>query len=247
MPADLEEATPRDAENNDQNPAARPASWDRYQVLRWLVVVAFLAMGGLLLRYVYSQAELQANKNNATSNLAANIKTALMIYAGDNQDYFPDKKTFNHEDEPANSNAAFRKLIASGYVAAEWPFVVKGGAAKADGDISTLGRTLSKGENYYALAKGLRINSDQKLPLVWEAPLSGNWDPIWDSSRKRNQWGSTWSDGTVMVMTVGGSVHPMKIEPVAGGKKGLSRLAPTEAGKNLFQLYPNGDSLGPEW
>ena len=77
--------------------------------------------------------------------------------------------------------------------------------------------------------------------------MSGLWDPIWDNSRKRAEWGSTWSDGSVLVMRVGGSVTFMEIEPKVAGKAGPGRLAPTEKEKNLFQIHPEGDSLAPEW
>lgn len=126
-------------------------------------------------------------------------------------------------------------------------FSVPKGAAQADGDISSPERILSKGENHYALAKGLLATSKASLPLVWEAPLAGHWNPTWDSSRNRAEWGSTWSDGSVLVMTVGGSVSTMKIDRPSPAPKGPGRLAPIEEGKNLFQLETDGDSLGPEW
>jgi hypothetical protein len=238
---------PPEEETGGLEPATGRMPWDRYRALRWLVVLALLVWAGLFMRHMYFQALLKANKRNALSNMAGNIKPALRIYASDNNDFFPDKKTANEAYEPADSNTAFRKLFSSGYVNDEAAFVVKGGAAKADGDTSTLARTLSRGENHYALAKGLRANSNQNLPLVWEASLSGSWDPIWDSSRKRQERGSTWPDGTVMVLRVGGHVSPMKIAPSVDDDEGPGRLAPTEEGKNLFQLYPDGDSLGPEW
>ncbi len=246
MQEDLQNETLRDAGSDGQDPVARRAPWDLDRTLRWLVVVALLVWAGLFVRHMYFQARLQAHKRNALSNMAGNIKTALWIYASDNQDYFPDAET-KREPAPKNSNQAFRRLIENGCVNDEAPFVVKGGAARADNDKSSRERILAKGENHYALAKGLRASSNKYLPLVWEAPLSGSWDPIWDSSRKRKEWGSTWPDGTVLVMTVGGSVTFIEIEPTVAGKKGQGRLAPKEKGQNPFLLKPDGDSLGPEW
>ncbi len=39
----------------------------------------------------------------------------------------------------------------------------------------------------------------------------------------------------------------MKTDHASPEQKGPGKLAPTEEGKNLFQLLPDGDSLGPEW
>ena len=195
---------------------------------------------------MYSQAKLKANKRNALSKMAGPIRGSLMMYSGDHQEFYPDAVT-KQEPAPKNSNQAFRRLIENGYVLDEETFVVKGGAARVDNDMSSPERILAKGENHYALAKGLRPNSNENLPLVWEAPLSGSWDPIWDSSRKRAEWGSTWSDGTVLVLTVSGSVTFMEIESSVAGKEGPGRLVPTKKGPNPFHFKGDGDSLGPEW
>jgi type II secretory pathway pseudopilin PulG len=215
-------------------------------LLSALLVLFLIGIGALLFNHLFPRIKATAAKTHAIQNVASSIKTALMAYGADHQDHFPDASLAG---EPAlqTSNQAFGRLFQGGYENEEAPFVIPKGAAKADGDISKPERILSKGENHYALAKGLLLTSKASLPLVWEAPLAGNWDPIWDSSRKRGEWGSTWSDGSVLVLTVGGSVATMKITRTAPNQKGPGNLAPTDKGQNPFQLKPDGDSLGPEW
>ncbi len=223
----------------------KPHGFTLIELLVVMTIIAVLAAVGFS---AFTKARETANKTNAIQNLAGNIKTALMIYASDNQDNFPDKKAANEAADPADSNAAFRKLIASGYVNDEAPFVIKGGAATADGDTSTSALTLENGECHYSLAKGLTATSNASYPLVWEAPVSGTWDPEWDSALDRNEWGSTWSDGSVLIMTVGGSVATQKIA-VSGSDpsaKGSGKLALTQGTKNSFMLKAsNGDALNP--
>ena len=220
---------------------------ERSKALRGFVVVGFVVWAVLLVAELGQHgAKETAAKTRAIQNLAGPIKTALMVYALDHQDLVPDAPRAG-EPTPQTSNQAFRRLFEGGYLHDERLFSVLDRAAQADGDISSPERILSKGENHYALAKGLLITSKASLPLVWEAPLAGRWNPTWDSSRNRAEWGSTWSDGSVLVMTVGGSISTVKIDRSSPDQKGPGRLAPTEDGKNPFQWHTDGDSLGPEW
>ena len=223
----------------------KPQGFTLIELLVVMTIIAVLAGVGFS---AFTKARETANKTNAIQNIAGNLKTALLTYASDNQDNFPDRKTATETSEPADANAAFRKLIAAGYVNDEAPFVIKGGAAKADGDTSTSDLTLQNGECHYSLAKGLTVTSNASYPLIWEAPVSGTWNPTWDSSLDRNEWGSTWSDGSIIVMNVGGAVTPMKI--AVGGDdpsaKGSGQLAKTQGTKNVFELkQSNGDALNP--
>ncbi len=214
------------------------------------LLIAFGLLIGLLwvASYRYNKfLKESVGKTNAIQSIAGHLKTALMAYAADHHGQFPDAAHVPGNPAPLTSNAALRRLFEAGYLKDEKDFVVRQGAAKADGDTSAPEKILARGENHWALAKGLRSTSNPSLPLVWEAPLAGNWDPIWDSSRKREEWGSTWSDGSVIVMTVAGEVVIIRIAAGAPGEKGPGRLAPTQKRKNLFQLHPDGDSLGPEW
>jgi len=220
-----------------------------FTLIELLVVMTIIAVLAAVGFSAFTKARETANKTNAIQNLSGNLKTALMTYAGDNQDNFPDKKATNEQSDPADSNTAFRKLIASGYVNDENPFTIRGGAAKADGDTSEPAQTLKVGECHYTLAKGLSVTSNASYPLVWEAPVSGNWNPTWDSSLDRNEWGSTWSDGKVLIMSVGGSVQAYAIAAGSANDpsaKGSGQLAKTQGTKNLFELKTaNGDALNP--
>lgn len=218
--------------------------------LRAFVVVGLLAFWTipfLVLLSAERVAKETTAKTRVIQNLSGPIKTALMAYAADHQGQFPDAPELAGNPGPQTSNAAFRRLFEGGYLKDEKAFMVKQGAAQADGDTSAPEKILAKGENHWALAKGLKIPSDERIPLMWEAPLAGNWDPIWDSSRKRAEWGSTWSDRTVILMTVAGNVASIRIKTGELYKKGPGRLAPTEGRTNFFQRHPDGDSLGPEW
>lgn len=223
----------------------KPQGFTLIELLVVMTIIAVLAAVGFS---AFTRAKETANKTNAIQNLAGNLKTAMITYAGDNQDTFPDKKQTGEPADPTDANAAFRKLIASGYVTEEVAFTIKGGAAKADGDTSSSSETLKNGECHYAIAKGVTATSNASYPLVWEAPESGNWNPDWNSSLDRNQWGSTWSDGSVLVMNVGGSVKTEKIS-VSGGdptQKGSGKLAKTQGTKNVFELKATGgDALNP--
>ena len=224
-----------------------PKGFTLIELLVVMTIIAVLAAVGFS---AFTKARETANKTNAIQNVAGNLKTALMTYAGDNQDSFPDAKSGSDQTEPSDSNTAFRKLIASGYVNDEAPFVIRGGAAKVDGDVGDPpGGTeaLKNGECHYALAKGLTVTSNASYPLLWEAPESGKWNPEWNAGADRNEWGSAWSDDSVLVMTVGGSVATIKLAIEAGGKgKAKLKSISDKSTKNIFDLKTtNGDALNP--
>jgi hypothetical protein len=214
--------------------------------LSLFVAVFLIGVVGVILSYLLHYGKGTADRTVAVSNLRQ-TGAALAKYAADHYDFYPDAP-WAGKPTPRTANQAFRRLFEGGYVEDERIFQIPKGAARADGDVSSPVRTLGKDENHWALAKGFLATSKANVPLVWEAPLAGHWNPVWDSSRKRSEWGSTWTDGSVLYLLNSGVVVQSHIEGAPReDKKGIGRLSPRQNTENPFVSIPNGDSLGPEW
>ncbi len=201
--------------------------------------VAVFTVLGLAALEAHKKAKRTREMAEGLSNMN-NIKNAILTYTADGNDRFMDANFPNQDPgPPKNSNEAFRILIKHGYINSEECFTFPGRAAHADGDISSSEKILGPGENLYAMAKGLASTSNASYPVVWEASLEGEWDPVWDSSLPEDSWGSTRDDGTVLVLTVGGSISLERIQVSGPSKdgKGKGRLAPRHGpSKNMFQI-----------
>ena len=219
-----------------------------FTLIELLVVMTIIAVLAGVGFSAFTKARETANKTNAIQNLSANIKNALIAFAGDNNDNFPDA-AIGTDPEPTDANGAFRKLITSGYITDEKAFAVRGTpSAKAnDGDMSSSTEILKEGECHYAMGKGLSATSNANYPLVWEGGESGDdsYNPTWVKG-KREEWGGSWSDGSVLIMNVGGGVTAKKLDLPADAEAGDSATIVKDGTKTLYEARgTGGEGLPP--
>ena len=210
-----------------------------FTLIELLVVMTIIAVLAGVGFSAFTKARETANKTNAIQNMSGNIKNALMGYASDNNDNYPDKQSQGEASAPTTSNDAFRKMIQSGYMTDEKAFAVRGtpSASGNDGDTSSATVILEKEENHYAMGKDLTLTSNANYPLVWEAGSSGDdtYAPQWMKAN-RSEWGGSWSDGSVLIMTVGGGVTSKKLDLAPDAAAGEEATIQKDGTETLFTL-----------
>lgn len=228
---------------------ARPQGFTLIELLVVMTIIAVLATVGFS---AFGKARETANRTAATSNLKQ-IHLALSGYASDNNDAFPDKKGASASDVAAtSSNQAFRKLIP-GYLTDEKTFAVKGtpSAQYNDGNTDTNEYRLAQGENHYAMGADLTAVSNGNFPLVWESGNSGDdsYNPTWLKG-SRDVWGGSWTDGSVLIISVSGGVQQKKLDLPADANDGERATIVKDGQRTVFEQRKNANAnargLAPE-
>lgn len=152
----------------------------------------------------------------------------LHTYAVEHEGRYPDGLT---------ANDAFRFLFKGGYTDDESLFTAPGSPFIVDNDIGVApnyAQALEAGENHWAMVKGLTLNTDGKIPLIFENPKVATWPPQWDvKTPGQDKRGRMWRDATVLVARCDGSV---KMERLAVGESSTATLKAVKDGKNIFEL-----------
>ena len=148
---------------------------------------------------------------------------------------------------PANSNQAFRELFKRRYLQDESIFATPSGEGDPDHDIGTppdFAEALQRGENGWAMSKGMSAAAPGGAPLVFEAPTIAVWPPRWrvvsvsdpgDVERPLGKVVIGRNDGSVASETL---QRPRAFEPVL--------LLPMADGSSAFDLVPSKEMLMPE-
>jgi len=204
-----------------------------FTLIELLVVMTIIAVLAGLGFTAFNRAREQARVTEAIQNLKGNIYTAMLQYANDNNDRFPDRR---QDGTPvADSNEAFRQLFINQYLTDESAFKVGSSPAEIDGDLGlapNYPNALESGENHWEMLAGLRSTDRGSFPMVWENSVSGSWNPTWDPSLSAGAKGRTWSGGRVLVLQVSGKVEPYVVQDL----QAASTLRPQGSGtQNIFQ------------
>ena len=217
-----------------------------FTLIELLVVMTIIAVLATFGFSAFGKAKEMANRTAAIANMKQ-IHLALTSYATDNNDAYPDKKTAT-EPVASSANVAFKRLIPS-YISDEKAFAVKGSPSNTenDGNTETEAEKLKAGENHYAMALGLTSASNSNYPLIWEGGESGDdsYNPTWMKG-KRDEWGGSWSDGSVLIVTVGGSVTQKKLDLPANAEAGEKASIVKDGSNTIFGLRTDGKGLAPE-
>lgn len=228
---------------------AKPHGFTLIELLVVMTIIAVLATVGFS---AFGKARETANRTAATSNMKQ-IHLALSGYASDNNDAFPDKKGASASDVAATtSNEAFRKLIP-GYLTDERTFQVKGSPSSRfnDGNTDSGPDRLAAGENHYAMAADLSATSNGNYPLVWESGVSGDdtYNPSWMKGN-RDVWGGSWTDGSVLIITVSGGVQQKKLDLPNDANEGERATIVKDGQRTIFESRRNANAnargLAPE-
>ena len=170
-------------------------------------------------------------------NNARQIIIAMKAYAGDHNGQYPDA----HESKPQTSNEAFRLLIKNGLIDDERFFGI-GQAGQTDnniGEAPDYAEALQSGENLWAMVKGVTDSSSGSMPLIFQAPIVGQWPPAWNvTSEMREGAGNGYKGGKVIIGRNDGSVMPESLEQAKG--ENLRLVVP------LFDDITAQDVLMPE-
>lgn len=205
-----------------------------------LVGTALLAS---LLVPAYEAVQVRARLLQSATH-ARQIMMAMKSYASDNGGLYPDS---DPRVNPANSNQAFRELFKRRYLQGESIFATPSGEGDPDHDIGTppdFAEALQRGENGWAMSKGMSAAAPGGAPLIFEAPTIAVWPPRWrvvsvsdpgDVERPLGKVVIGRNDGSVASETL---QRPRAFEPVL--------LLPMADGSSAFDLVPSKEMLMPE-
>ncbi len=205
-----------------------------------LVGTALLAS---LLVPAYEAVQVRARLLQSATH-ARQIMMAMKSYASDNGGLYPDA---DPRVNPANSNQAFRELFKRRYLQDESIFATPSGEGDPDHDIGTppdFAEALQRGENGWAMSKGMSAAAPGGAPLIFEAPTIAVWPPRWrvvsvsdpgDVERPLGKVVIGRNDGSVASETL---QRPRAFEPVL--------LLPMADGSSAFDLVPSKEMLMPE-
>ena len=196
-----------------------------------------------LLVPAYEAVQVRARLLQSATH-ARQIMMAMKSYASDNGGLYPDA---DPRVNPANSNQAFRELFKRRYLQDESIFATPSGEGDPDHDIGTppdFAEALQRGENGWAMSKGMSAAAPGGAPLVFEAPTIAVWPPRWrvvsvsdpgDVERPLGKVVIGRNDGSVASETL---QRPRAFEPVL--------LLPMADGSSAFDLVPSKEMLMPE-
>ncbi len=161
---------------------------------------------------------------------------ALKNYSGDHEGRYPEGKT---------ANEALRQLVTKGILEEERYFASSGTFARADNDIGAepyFSKALERGENQWAMTKGLSDKDSGNVPLIFDAPAVKAWPPLWNADRhEMPKKGDVRKGGRVIIGRNDGSVNIEKIEG-----KGLATVAKDSDGQTLFDRFGPHEILDVE-
>jgi hypothetical protein len=196
-----------------------------------------------LLVPAYEAVQVRARLLQSASH-ARQIMMAMKSYASDNGGLYPDA---DPRVNPANSNQAFRELFKRRYLEDERVFATPSGEGHPDNDIGAVpdfSEALERGENGWAMSKGMSAAAPGGAPLIFEAPALAVWPPRWRVVSVSDPGDNERPLGKVVVGRNDGSVaseslqRPRAFEPVS--------LLPSADGSSLFDLVPSKEMLLPD-
>lgn len=175
-----------------------------FTLIELLVVITIIGILATLAPSAITNVINAANQTKALSN-ARNIGMALKTYATDNDGAFPSGET---------AAAAFSKLLpkeagASGYGVNKKQFFVKGSAYSPSSKQQESGdqKTISEGENHWAMMGGLDDAGSGRWPLVFDGPASAEGK----YSGKKSEKGGVWEGKTAILVRLDGSAGKEKL------------------------------------
>ena len=185
----------------------------------------------------------KASMTKAVSN-CRQIDIALRAYASDHDGRYPDAAVAH----PRNSNELFRKLFTEEYLSDERIFGCPMSGAVPDGNIGQppdFLEALKRGENHWAMTKGLTDASPPSMPLVFENPAVATWPPKWNVDEVETpRPGRVWKGGKVIIGFNDGSAEMMPLQSAGGAAVGL---APRADGTPVFpDVHPAPEILNVE-
>ncbi len=177
-----------------------------FTLIELLVVITIIGILATLAPSAITNVINAANQTKALSN-ARNIGMALKTYATDNDGAFPAGET---------ASAAFSKLLpkeagASGYGVNKKQFFVKGSAytpASKQQDSNTGDqKTITEGENHWAMMGALDDVGSGRWPLIFDGPSSAEGK----YSTKKGEKGGVWEGKTAILVRLDGSATKEKL------------------------------------
>lgn len=214
-------ATQDDPAPDPQSSAKRKALGCWFLAILGLVILAGLADP-------FSAPLQDKGRQMQAANNGRQILISLRGYAADHNGRFP---------EGATSNDAFRELFKGGLIDDERAFTASYSPFQPDnqiGEAPDYKAALERGENHWAMTRGLTEKSDPSTPLVFENPSMASWPPVWNiEAPNRPLPGRVWKNNKIIIGHVDGSINAEPLGPSSGPH---ATLAPNAEGKNLFEL-----------
>ncbi|MBB5037577.1 hypothetical protein [Prosthecobacter dejongeii] len=169
---------------------------------------------------IYANTRRLAEQVKAVSN-ARQITMLCQMYAADNNGQYPDSVPSPVTGRlPSSSNEAFRTLFQEDLIQDERIFGCGDSPFVPDGNIGTpplRDEAVSKGENHWAMTRGLTNQDGPAVALIYENPAIPSWPPFWDADMKgRAEAGRAWANDTIIVSSTDGSVQTMKLDGNSG-------------------------------
>jgi hypothetical protein len=148
----------------------------------------------------------------------------LLTYAADYNGQFPDAKL---NPESLTANVAFRELFKEELIRDEFIFGCPYSTFIPDKNIGTAPdykQALEPGENHWMMVAGLTTASPPNTPLLLENSVDVSWPPRWHLAKSAfSHWlnhtfsfspparGRSWSDNTILVTKMNGSLETVKL------------------------------------
>jgi hypothetical protein len=204
----------------------------------WIFVILLgLALFSLLLPNCYVIAP-KADQMKATSN-CRQIIMAMKAYAADHSGKYPTGKT---------ANEVFRELVRAEILQDERIFGCPVSPFVHDNDVGLapdFAKAVGQGENHWMVMDGLKDNSPEFMPVVFENALQATWPPVWDGSpyeetRKRGQ---TWKKSKIVI---GYNDSSVSLEKLGGVDLRRQTVQPGPDGKSIFDQVPKAVVLDLE-
>jgi len=201
------------------------------------VILLGLALFSLLLPNCYVIAP-KADQMKATSN-CRQIIMAMKAYAADHSGKYPTGKT---------ANEVFRELVRAEILQDERIFGCPVSPFVHDNDVGLapdFAKAVGQGENHWMVMDGLKDNSPENMPVVFENALQATWPPVWDGSpyeetRKRGQ---TWKKSKIVI---GHNDSSVSLEKLGGVDLRRQTVQPGPDGKSIFDQVPKAVVLDLE-
>lgn len=205
------------------------------------ILIFVAALVGLLISLAlptFNVIAPKANQMKATSN-CRQITMAMKAYAADHHGRYPTGKT---------ANEVFRELVREDILQDERIFGSPLSRFIPDNDIGLVpdfAQAVGPGENHWMVMDGLKDNSPEYMPVVFENALQATWPPVWDGSpyeetRKRGQ---TWKKSKIVI---GYNDNSASLEKLGGVDLRRQTVQPGPDGKSIFDLVPKAVVLDIE-
>lgn len=176
-------------------------------------------------------------------NNCRKVMICLRLYSPDNCGSYPDVIPLTTN----TSNEVFRTLFKAGVADDEKIFSCDLSPFKPDGKIGAFPdfkEALQKGENHWAMTRGLTDFSPGSFPLVYENAATSTGIPQWNADAAgMAKPGRCWPGGKVIIAFNDGSVVAKPLEAKHGEKVAL---APSEDGSPIFWPSSSGSSASLE-